>query len=85
MTNLTALVKQEQSVISNDDNLKGIENHKKAAQHHEAAAKHHLDAAKHHEAGNHDKASQSTIKAHGQHVLAGERLREDTKHHALKS
>ena len=40
-----------------------IKNHKKAATHLEEAAKYHLEAAKFYEAGSHDKAHQSTIKA----------------------
>ena len=67
------------------DNQKGIENHKKAASHLEAAAKHHLDAAKHHETGNHEKASDSTLKAHGQVCNAVELQKEDAKQHAMKS
>jgi len=47
-----------------------VENHKKAAHHHEEAAKHHHEAAKHHEAGNHEKATQSTVKAHGHNAIA---------------
>jgi hypothetical protein len=64
---------------------KGIENHKQAAQHLQEAAKHHLDAAKHHEAGNTEKACESTVKAHGQVCLAGELQKEDAKNHALKN
>jgi hypothetical protein len=63
---------------------KGVENHKKAAAHHEAAAKHHHEAARHHEEGNHEKAYQSTLMAHGHHIMAGERQREDLRHHTLK-
>jgi len=62
---------------------KDVENHKQAAAHHQEAAKHHLDAAKHHEAGNHEKAGQSTVIANGHHLRAGEYQREDAKHHAL--
>ena len=39
--------------------------HKIAAKHHEVAAKHHYEAAKHIEAGNIQKAKESTEKAHG--------------------
>jgi len=53
------------------------ENHKKAAKHHEDAAKHHNDAAKHHEAGNHNKAAESTVKANRSHNMAHECQRED--------
>lgn len=65
------------------ENEKGIENHKMAARHHENAAKYHLDAARHHEAGRHEQASDSAIKAYGHHYLACEAQREDVKHHAL--
>lgn len=78
-TNITA----EKTKVSTAENQKGIENHKTAAKHHQEAAKHHLDAAKHHEAGNHDKASDSTIKAQGHNCLANDAQREDVKHHAL--
>lgn len=58
------------------------ESHKKAAEHHEAAAKCHLDAVKHHEAGNHEKAYESTVKAHAHHAHAGEHQIVDLKQHA---
>ena len=83
MTNITSTIKKEQSNGSSAEIQKGIENHKKAATHFEAAAKHHNDAAKHHEAGNHEKASESTVKAHGQHCLANECQKEDIKQHAM--
>jgi len=70
---------------SEEENFKGIENHKKAAKHHELAAKNHHDAAKHHEQGNHDKASESTVKAQGHNNLATEYQQEDAKHHAMHS
>ncbi len=78
-------IKKEQQNGSSAENQKGIENHKKTAKHLEEAAKHHLDAAKHHEAGNHEKACASTVKAHGQNCLANELQREDVKHHAMHS
>jgi len=62
-------------------NAKAVATHKEAAKHHEAAAKHHQDAAQHHEKGNHDKASESTLKAHGHHVLADEALKAHAKQH----
>ncbi|MCX6350960.1 MAG: hypothetical protein NTX03_03760 [Bacteroidetes bacterium] len=83
MTNVATPIKVEELKTPSAENLKGIENHKTAAKHHEEAAKHHLDAAKHHEAGNHEKASESTIKAYGHHALASEHQKEDVKHHAL--
>jgi hypothetical protein len=77
-------IKAENTKVTPADNLKGIENHKKIATHLEAAAKHHLDAAKHHEAGNHEKAAQSTVKAHGESCCATEAQKEDLKQHAMK-
>jgi len=59
-----------------------IENQKKAAKHLEEAAKHQRDAIMHHEAGNHDKAHLSTIKAHGHTAHAREAQKEIMKHHA---
>lgn len=61
---------------------KGVENHKLAASHFEAAAKHHHEAAKHHENGHHEKAAESTVKAHGHSSLANDAQKEDVKHHA---
>jgi len=63
------LIKKEQSNGSSTANKTSIENHKKAA--------------KHHEAGNHEKACECTVKAHGHHCLASKAQREDVKHHAL--
>ena len=83
MTTIATPIKKVQTTITAAENLKGIENHKKAAKHLETAAKHHLDAAKHHEAGNHEKACESTVKAHGQNCLANELQREDIKQHAM--
>jgi len=71
-------------ITPNAENKKGIENHKRAATHFEAAAKSHLDAAKHHEEGNHEKASKSTVEAHGHSTLGNEAQKEDVKHHTLK-
>jgi len=59
-----------------------IENHKEAAKHHQEAAKHHFEAVKLMEAGKHEKALESIIKAHGQHSLASEAQREILKLHA---
>jgi hypothetical protein len=75
----------QKSITPVADNHKGIENHKKIASHLEAAAKHHLDAAQHHESGLHEKAADSTIKAHGHISLANEAQKEDVKYHALNS
>ncbi|HXU28257.1 MAG TPA: hypothetical protein VN698_13580 [Bacteroidia bacterium] len=76
-------VKQPISIVN--DSKKGIENHKQAATHHQEAAKHHLDAAKHHEAGNNEKAYESTTLANGHSVIASDYQREDAKHHALNA
>jgi hypothetical protein len=65
-------------------NLTLIDNHKTAATHYAAAAKHHTDAVSHIEAGNHEKANESTVKAHGHKVLASEAHKEVSKHHATK-
>jgi hypothetical protein len=81
MTTATT-TKTEKKVLTPVENKKGIENHKKIATHLEAAAKEHLEAAKNHESGNHDKAAQSTIAAHGHFNLAKEAQIEDVKHHA---
>jgi hypothetical protein len=78
-------VNKEQSNGSSYDNQMGIEIHKKAATHFEAAAKHHRDAAKQHEAGNHERAAQSTVSAHGHAILASEAQREDVTHHATSN
>ena len=59
-----------------------VKNHKKAAAHLEEAAKNHLEAAKHHEAGSHEKAHLSTIKAHGHTTHACETQKEILKQHA---
>ena len=85
MSTTATPIKKEHSIDPKAETQKGIENHKQAAKHHEEAAKHHMDAAKHHEAGNHDKACASTVKAHGQHALANECQKEDVKHHAMHS
>jgi hypothetical protein len=83
MANMVTPMKKETSNGASLDVQKGIENHRKAAKHLEEAARHHNDAAKHHEAGNHDKACASTVKAHGHSCLAAEHQREDIKQHAL--
>jgi hypothetical protein len=64
--------------------METVQHHKTAAKHHEEAAKHHLEAAKHHEAGNHEKAAVSTVKAHGHCASACEAQKADSKHHASK-
>ena len=42
-----------------------IQHHKDAIKHHEEAASHHRDVIKHFEAGDHKKAAESRVKAHG--------------------
>jgi hypothetical protein len=59
-----------------------IENHKRAPAHHMEAAKHSLDAAKNYGAGHYEKASHSSVLAYGHHLIAGEFLNDDAKHHA---
>ncbi len=83
MTTTATPIKKEQSTIPTAENKKGIENHKKTATHLKAASEHHLDAAKHHEEGNHEKAAESTVKAHGHVALANEAQKEDAKNHAI--
>jgi len=78
-------IKKEQSNGLSAGNKKGIENHNKAAKHLEEAAKYHREAAKYHKDGNHEKASESTIKAYGHHYLASEAERQDVTYHALNS
>lgn len=68
-------------IIPQAENQKGIDNHKKAAMHFQAAAKCHTEAAKHHESGNHEKAAQCTVEAHGHACVANEAQKEDVKHH----
>src|SRR5476651_1852145 len=76
---------KNQSNGSSSENLKGIETHKQAAKHHQDAAKNHLDAAKFHEAGDHEQAAKSTVKAQGSASLANDAAREDAKSHAVNS
>ena len=68
--------------ITASESKKRTENHKKTAAYLETAATHHLDAAKYYEAGNHDKACASALKAHGHVALAKETQKEDLKNHA---
>ncbi len=65
-----------------NSNQKSAESHKKIAEHLEVAAKHHIEAAEHHGAGNHEKAAQSTVAAHGQLNLAAEVHHENMKRYA---
>jgi hypothetical protein len=75
----TTPVKTETPVIMAKNSS---EHHLQAAKHHEEAAKHHHEAAKHHEAGNHEKACECTVKAHGHSAMAQEHQTEDVKQHA---
>ena len=83
MSTTSTPIKAENSNSSTIENKKGIENHKLAAKHHQEAAKNHLEAAKHHEDGNHEKAAQSTLVAHGHNSLANDAQKEDVKNHAI--
>lgn len=83
MSTTNSPIATEPQTTTHAKNQKAIDNHKMAAKHLEEAAKHHLEAVKHHEAGNQEKASKSTITAHGHHVLATDAQREVSKHHAL--
>jgi len=56
----TATVGKSKKAIS-----PALTEHKIAVKHHETAAKHHYDAMNHLESGNHQKAKESTEKAHG--------------------
>lgn len=82
MSTTATPIKKEVPEITASENKKRIENHKKTATHLEKAVEHHLDAAKHCEAGNHDKACASTLKAHGHVAHAKEVQKEDVKNHA---
>ncbi|GHN03097.1 hypothetical protein WSM22_45860 [Cytophagales bacterium WSM2-2] len=84
METIDVLLKKKPSNGSSAGKHKGVKNHERAAHHHEKAAKHHMDAAMHHSAGNHKKASESTVKALGHHCLAAEAQLEDVKYHARK-
>ena len=85
MSNLTTTTKEEKNLLTPEQNKTGIESHKTAAKHHEEAAKNHHEAAKHYEAGDHQKAAQSTITAQGHHTLATEAMKEHSKNLALIS
>ena len=82
MSEIPNQTKKEQPSTPTAEMQKGIENHKEAAKHHKEAAKHHEEAAKHHEDGNHEKASVSTLKAHGHNAIANDHQQEDVKGHA---
>lgn len=67
-----------------EENHRGIDNHKEAARYHEEAVKCHHDAIKYLELGNYEDAYESTLKAQGFHLLAGEAQIENIKRYALK-
>jgi hypothetical protein len=71
---VTPILKSEKNAMSQEENQKGIENHKLAAKHLQQSAEHHTEAA-----------SESTVKAHGHQSLANEAQKADMKQHALKS
>ncbi len=81
----TTFPKSEKNQTTPADNQKSIENHKKAATHFDNASKSHLEAAKHHENGEHEKAAQSTVNAHGHNVMARKVQKKDAKLQASKN
>lgn len=70
MKNGETNIKRPTSIDSIDKNLKRIENHRTAAKYLQAASKFHLEAATCYEEGNHQKAEQCTIAAHGHVTLS---------------
>ena len=82
MANQENSSKSDKTTLSSTDSKKSMENHKTAAKHLTDAAKHHMDASKHHEDGNHEKAAESTVKAHGYTSLANDAQKENVKNHA---
>jgi hypothetical protein len=80
MSNTESPIKNDPTTKIQSENQTGVENHKKAAMHLEEAAKNHHEAAKHEQEGNHEKASHSTIKAHGHTALAAEAQKKNLKH-----
>ncbi|MBY0485784.1 MAG: hypothetical protein K2P85_01115 [Flavobacteriaceae bacterium] len=83
MTNTDINNAHGETVASIGDIQNAIDNHKKVAQHLEQAAKYHIEAATHHQNGNHDRAAESTIKAHGNLIIGSELQRDNLKLHAL--
>ncbi|WP_395065657.1 hypothetical protein [Flavobacterium sp.] len=82
MTNTDINNSNGETVACIGDIQNGIDNHKKVARHLEQAAKFHMEAATHHQNGHHDRAAQSTIKAHGNLIIASELQRDNLKLHA---
>jgi hypothetical protein len=85
MENLRSTTKKELMNNSSELIQQGIENHKHAAKHYQEAANSHLEAAKHREAGNHEQAWASMVKAHGHSSLANEAAKEDIKNHTIRN
>jgi hypothetical protein len=69
--------KHELTTQNVEENNKGIDNHKKAAYHYTAAANYHA-------IGDHERAAQSTITAHGFVTMANESQKRDVIHHAMQ-
>lgn len=69
--------KEEQPTALSDEIRQGIEKHKLSAIQLNAAASYHMEAAGHHEAGDHDSAAESSIKAHGHLRIARKAQRGD--------
>jgi hypothetical protein len=72
--------KREKSESS--ENTVGVQNHIIAAEHYASASKYHYEAARYHEGGEHGRAAESTLKAHGYAQLAHECQCRDTVEHA---
>jgi hypothetical protein len=84
MSTPTTFPKTEKKTIT-ADNQKRIDSHKKTAEHLSNASKSHIEAANYHENGEHEKAAQSTIKAHGHHTMARDLQKEDARLHATQA
>ena len=83
MKNAESKIQNQKFIDSIDKNLKRIKNHRKAAKHLQASSKFHLEAATHYEEGNHQKAEQSTIAAHGQVTLSNKAQMAGIKQYAI--
>jgi len=67
------------------EDLKLIEKHKKIAEYLKQAARKHIIAAKFHEEGDHEKAYDVTVHAHGHTALAAEAQIDMLKHFPFTS
>ena len=76
--------KDEKENPSREEILKNIRDNVKAASHHEEAAKHHRDAVIHLEAGDHEQALESVIKAQEHQAKANEFHKELLRIHYLR-